>query len=494
MPSPERVIIEQLFSISNKEGVKVPFILNPAQADFDENLSGRDIIPKARQIGFSMYILARSLARCLGIENRRVVIISHTTEATQRLLSRIHFMLDNFRGPDAVLKYSNRNEITFPKNGSGMYIGTAGSKDLGVGDTITDLHCSEIPRWKNAGGLLADLLQAVPLSGNIIHEATGKGVGNWYHSTCMRCVGGSGPYKLHFYNWLWDTESSFHLSEEQKDRLLNTLDSSMEEDILFDQGVTLGQLAWRRWRLSELDYDLMSFKEQYPYTLDECFQSRTHSYFHRVSFEETSEWIQDEQETYMHRLSEHPIRGIEYTMGIDSSGGVGRDSAVIEVIRNDNFEQVAEWRHNKTEPDILALKARDIGTRFNMAFANIEKNNHGILTLSKMLDIYPPERIHRNIKVSGSQREEFGRLADFGITTTSISKAFMISNLRSVFAEGAIFHSTVLKSEIDTFREENGKLQAEESCHDDTVMAMALATYGTAYGIGVSSTPIIAWA
>ena len=494
MASPEKIIIEEFFSIPNKEGVTVPFILNAAQAQFDNDLTGRDILPKARQLGFSAYMLGRLLARCLGMENRRAVIISHNTKATQRLLARVHFMIEHFRGPAAELKYANRNEITFPKNGSGMYIGTAGSDDLGVGDTITDLHCSEIPRWKNAGGLLADLLQAVPKSGNVTFEATGKGVGDWYHHTCMRCKNGDGPYKLHFFNWLWDPDYAFELTGEQKEILLNSLDPITEEDILFDAGVSLEQLAWRRWKLSTLDYDLIAFKEQYPYTLDECFQSRAHSYFHKVTYEPTDDWIRDEQETYMYRLKDHPIRGVPYVMGIDSSGGVGLDSAVIEVVREDTFEQVAEWRHNKTEPDVLALKARDIGKRFNTAFANVEKNNHGILTLKILLEHYPMNRIHRNIKVADSQREEYGKLADFGITTSVLSKAFMISNLRSIWAGGIPIHSSILKDEIDTFRENNGKLEAEENCHDDTVMGMALATYGTVYGIGNSSRPEITWA
>ena len=494
MPSVERSVIEGLFQIPNKEGEKVDFLLNAAQADFDEHLTGRDIVPKARQLGVSIYSVARLLVKCLGMENRRAVIISHTTDATQRLLAKVHFMLDNFKGPEPVLKYSNRNEITFPKTGSAMYIGTAGAQDLGVGDTITDLHCSEIPRWKNAGGLLSDLLQAVPKRGNITHEATGKGVGDWYHKTCMRCKDGTGPYKLHFYSWLWEPDYVITLTGEQKESILNSLDERFEEATLFDLGVTLEQLAWRRWKLSELDYDLASFKEQYPRILEECFQSRAHSYFHRLNYQPTKDWIRDEEETYLYLLRGHPMAGVEYIMGIDSSGGVGQDNAIIEIVRADTFEQVGEWAHDKTEPDILAVKAAAIGKRFNMARANVEKNNHGILTLKILLDLYPMDRIHRNIKVSGSQREEFGTLADFGITTSAVSKAFMISNLRSTWAKSIPFHSPELKAEADTFREENGKLQAEQGCHDDRIIGMALATYGTQYGIGHGEAPTITWA
>jgi hypothetical protein len=39
-----------------------------------------------------------------------------------------------------------------------FYIGTAGARKFGRGDTITDLHCSEVAFWENAKELTAGLL------------------------------------------------------------------------------------------------------------------------------------------------------------------------------------------------------------------------------------------------------------------------------------------------------------------------------------------------
>ena len=51
-------VIETSFPIVNKLSMEVPFILKPAQLKFMESMTGRDIILKARQEGFSSLILA----------------------------------------------------------------------------------------------------------------------------------------------------------------------------------------------------------------------------------------------------------------------------------------------------------------------------------------------------------------------------------------------------------------------------------------------------
>lgn len=493
----ERAIIEGLLSIPNKQGIDVPFILNKAQKALDGELGTRAIIPKARQLGMSTYFLSLSLVRCLSQRNRCAVVVAHQTKATQRLLNRVHYMLNHLRGPKAVLKYSNRNEISFPKTDSVFYIGTAGSQEFGVGDTITDLHCSEIARWPNPEQLMSDLLQSVPDTGNVYIESTGKGVGNFYHRICMRAAQGMGDYKLFFFNWLWDPAYRIELSEGEKEAFFSALDDSLEEPALLQAGISLEQLAWRRKKLAgpDFDYDLVAFKEQYPFTLDECFQSRAHSYFNRFNFVPTEDWACSAYDSALHVLKPHPIPGVRYVLGVDPSGGVGANNAAIEIVKAEDGEQVGEWASNVVEPDLLARKVAALGKEFNGAFVNVEKNNHGILVLSRLLDIYPQDKVCRSTGgASKPQRLQMGLLADYGITTNAATKSFMIGNMRHLLAEGAPFHSSFLKDELNTFREHpDGKLAAEGSCMDDRVMAYAIATYGMNYGAS-SCEPLIMWA
>ena len=126
----ERLLIETLLRISDKEGRDVDFVLNQDQAAFDEAMTGRDIIAKYRQGGFSTYPLGRALVRCLGYRNRRHVIIAHNTDTTRKLLDRIHYMIKWLKTPEPDLKYSTQNYIVFNKTDSSIFIGTAGSGDF----------------------------------------------------------------------------------------------------------------------------------------------------------------------------------------------------------------------------------------------------------------------------------------------------------------------------------------------------------------------------
>jgi len=472
--TPEKLIIESLFRIPDKEGNDVDFKLNREQAILDESLSGRDIVPKARQMGISTYVIGRHLAKCLYQRNRRCVIISHESDATQRLLQRAHYMIKHIKGPQPVPKYSNRNEIIFEKTDSMFYIGTAGAKNFGHGDTITDLHCSEVARWPDPKSLLKGLFQAVPPSGNIIIESTGNGVGNWYHRACVRAAQGQG-YKLHFFNWLHRPEYRVPMTPEQATEFMSRLDESLEEPEYAQKGLTAEQLAWRRLKLAELDYDLQAFKEQYPISLDECFQSSGASYFNRVCYIPTPLWKRRDQHLYI--LGDHPKREHKYVIGADPGAGVGRDNSVLQVIDLEAREQVAEWASNRVEPDFFALKAAELGRMFNNAYINVERNNHGILVVKILMDNYDRNLLHKGKNLSAPSKE-FMRISDFGTYTSEVTKHMMLGTLRTELANGFTIHSELLRSELNTFVEkENGRLEAEEGCLDDRVMALAQATF-----------------
>ena len=91
--SNEAQVIEKLFQIQTKEGIRVPYKLNPAQRFFDEHDDGfnrtRILIAKARQKGFSSIVLAKFAVRCLGKEGTHAVCMSHEAGATQRLLDKV---------------------------------------------------------------------------------------------------------------------------------------------------------------------------------------------------------------------------------------------------------------------------------------------------------------------------------------------------------------------------------------------------------------------
>lgn len=475
MTTKEGQIIEAMFRIPTKDGVDVDFHLNEAQVKLDKSLTGRDLVPKARQEGVSSYVLARFLAACLMYRNTRAVVISHDMESTQRLLSRVQYYIKNIRGPAPVVSNMSKNEITFPKMGSMFYLGTAGSRKFGRGDTITHLHCSEYAYWPDAIGLMKGLLQAVPYSGEIILESTGNGF-NDYYRRCIKAFEGRSVWALHFLPWHEFKEYRLELDDLERAYVRRTLNEELEEPKLLAAGLTPEQLAWRRMKLDELDDDLMSFKQEYPMTLDECFQASGQSIFHRVQFEYTDDWALVDRGFWA--LKHHPMPGLHYVNGVDVGGGVGKDSSVCEVFCLETGEQVAEYTNNKIDPEYFGQKVIEVSKAYGNAYTVIENNNHGLLTVAVARKLYDSSLIHHDSQVKSNTEEK--RLLRIGYRTTSRNKPLMIGRLRTLLANDWTIHSSLLRTQLSTFVEhEDGKLSAQDGCNDDTVMAAACAAVGS---------------
>ena len=474
--TPEAMIIESMFQVVNKDSEDVPFVLNSAQRKIDEGLTGRDIIPKARQEGVSTYFLARYTAACLSKRNVKATIISHESDSTQRLLSRCHYFLDNLRGPAPVVGRSGINIITFPKTDSMIYIGTAGSKKFGRGDTITHLHCSEYAFWPKPRELLAGLFQAVPAGGEIAIESTGKGKGNDYHRRTMRAYNGQSIWRCHFLDWQSFSDYTIPVTKDVEDRIMAGLVEEWEEPELVRRGLTAGQILWRRIKLEELDYDLHEFKAEYPMTIDECFQASGHSLFQQVKYEPTDRWKMHNPGLYV--LDEHPNQNYRYVVGVDPSGGTGGDNGAIEVLCLDTSEQVAEYASNKIYPDVLGDKAVDLAETFNNAYIVVESNNHGPVTLRAIKDRNYPGHLIYSMRNAGAEFEDM-HLMQQGFRTTKRTKPIAIGSLRTELARNITIHSPALSDELTTFIEHpDGSLGADDGCMDDRVIGMAMAVMG----------------
>jgi hypothetical protein len=470
--SPFRTVIESIFQIVDKDGVTRPFKLNSVQQKLDEEWARRIIVPKARQGGVSSYIIARYTAKCLGLDNRRCVIVSHEADATARLLDKVHFTLDHLLlDQKPVLGRSSRNEIYFEKTNSTIWIGTAGSRNFGHGDTITDLHLSEPARYPDTEAIISGLFPAAE-RGEIVAESTGNGVGNWYHRQCVRAREGHG-FKLLFFPWTDMAE--YRIDGVDEAAFIRSLDADIKEPDLFAAGVSVPQLAWRRERLNiDFERDLRAFEEAYPFTFDECFQSKGYGFFQRVRYVPTSDWVRDD--AFLHRLGDHPKPGMGYVVGVDPAGGNGGNNSVAEVFCLQTSEQVAEWASNRLEPPEFADRVAELALRFNNAYVNVERNNHGLTFIARFVQIYPTWLIHKNTHIEQTSQVVMSRLANYGTMTGPANRGIMLGTTRRMLASDFVIHSDLLNSELHTVVEkEDGKIEADDGCLDDRVFATIMA-------------------
>lgn len=191
----------QKFDIIDKAGQRVPFVSNDFQARFIEQMTGRDVILKARQCGFSSLILALFTIDFLLKENSRSVCISHDAASAQRLFDRVKFYIQSAqdKGLAVDFKYNSRSEMVNKQKNSTFYIGQAGSKSFGRGDTLNNLHLSEFAFYPEPEALLASTLQAVVPGGRVIIESTANGM-NFYKNFSDKAKAGQNNFKFHFFN------------------------------------------------------------------------------------------------------------------------------------------------------------------------------------------------------------------------------------------------------------------------------------------------------
>ena len=473
--------IEKFLKVSDKSGRTVSFVPNASQKKVLDRLTGRDIVPKARQQGISTLFLGCFFLDCLAYENLRCVVIAHDADSTERLFQRVRFFLDNFIGDEIETISSTKREIRFVATNATFYVETAGNTKSGRSGTINRLLCSEVAYWPDPKAMTAGLLQSVPAENSlVVFESTGNGAQTWYHRRCITAANPTSQYALHFLNWKDFPEYELQLDESETEDVYATLDPAMEEpEVLAEHGLSAGQLAWRRQKIDEMDGDLGLFRQEYPLTLDECFRSRGQSFFHRIVYEDIGEyWKQNEESWNLFRDVRHPIPSYHYVLGADVSGGVGGDYSVIEVLCLEENRQVAEYTNNLISPDDFAEALVWIGKMFNNAWINVETNNHGGVTITELLPKYPRNLIFASNTLSSA-------VYGVGTQTTRSTKLNIMGLLRKNLAEGLTIVSEYLYGELNSFIEQpvsdmSSRLQASTGTHDDSVMALGMANVARA--------------
>lgn len=463
-------VIEAMFQIANEHAVTVDFVLNPPQRRYSSNAIERDIILKARREGFSSYTLAEFTVACLSQPNTQAVVMSHEDKATMRHLARVQFYLKHLKGAKADLHNQSRNLLTFPKTDSSFYIGTAGAKTFGRGDTITHLHLSEAAFYENPRAVVGGALQAASHAKRIVLESTANGY-NWFKKLCDKSAKGRGRFRLHFFPWFEDDRNVIECPE---GFVLHEVDKDLQDQYKLSDD----QMYWyvtKREEFMEDDDDLDGlrlFKQEYPCTPEEAFQSSGAQYIGYFKYEESPYQTEGRMKIY-----KPPVKGEKYVIGGDFSGGIGQDYFVASIWRiAPKLEQVAVYRDHWTTPPSAAHVLERWGRKYNLAFLVPELNNHGYLALEVLKQIYPVNMIYQRTMPDSRALNKKRKV--LGFTTSWKSRFHLMDTLKLYLRRGALVRDEQTFHELNALEEHGGRLQAPEGEFDDCAIAAALATMG----------------
>lgn len=253
-----RKFIEARLKIINKEGKEIPFLLNSIQEKYlSTDSTGRDLILKARQQGFSSVILAKFTTDFLLKPNSQSVVVADNSDNAIALLERVKYFLKSYEEITKVqipLKYNSRYELHNEYLNSKYIIGTSENTEFGRSRTITNLHLSEAAFYQHFNKLLAGAGSAVVPEGSFVIETTANGF-NEFKDFWDESVLGQTGFKPLFYK-----ASDFYppeFLEKEKMRLKGTYLQEYPETAI-DAFISSGQSF----------FSLEALKEHYDKTID----------------------------------------------------------------------------------------------------------------------------------------------------------------------------------------------------------------------------------
>jgi hypothetical protein len=470
-------VIETSFPIVNKQAEEIPFILNKAQNKFLENMTGRDIILKARQEGFSSLILALFTYDFLFKPNSTSVSLSYEAGAAEKLLDKVKLYIKNLGVP---MKYNSRAEMYNEAIGSTFYIGTAAALRTGRGQTITNLHASEAAFYKDGYTLMTGLLQAVPSTGRVILESTANGMGDYFHKEWVRGVNGDGAFSPHFFPWTFHDEYQIPVDTNFKPTTEETQD-------MIDYGLSKEQIHWKREKIKQFK-TIDEFNQEYPITPEVAFISSGNPVFdikvlnrmskvatepkHRGNLigTKTRLTLEANPKGYL-SVWELPSPMDSYVIGADVAEV--NDYSVAQVISKKKMEVVARFR-GKLPVDAFAKELERLAYFYNTALLGVERNNQGLAVLVVLNKIYYPNLFYKEDTNDVGESS----VSKLGWTTDVRTRPIMITDMGMYIRNNdIIIHDQTTLSELMTFvrTDEKPMGEAQSGCHDDCVMSLGIA-------------------
>jgi hypothetical protein len=499
-------------------GGLAPFVYNPIQMDHLASLRKlyrrrpeidlfrgiRDLILKPRRLGFSTYIGSLYFLDGLLNPGTNTVVMAHTEDVVSELFDIYRIFYETL--PDDVRQRcptrrmsSSEMEINFyDDNGSldlvarppsAFNVGTAGGKDK-RGVTPHNLHLSEAAFYEQWAMVNRSVVQAVGDAGNVFLESTARGF-NHYKDLVDAALEGKSMYRLVFYPWFAFPEYRQEIDAGQAEAMTRTLDK--EERVLIERGVTLPQLAWRRWKLSGMD--LVDFHQEFPSSVLEAFISTGRPAFNmeivvsnwEKARKSADRWDHPDEFTTIffppeqgavYVLSADPAEGIDRGEGDSRNevGGLDYSSASVRDAATLRCMAVLHGRMGEAE---FAGRIAHLGSDYNEALIVVERNNHGGTVLYCLEQAqYPNLYRHQEYDASGAV---FHKL---GFPTNVQTRPLVVDCLREVVKREAMPDPDPNFWKECSFFVSNplGRFEAQSGRHDDRVMERAIGVYTCTLG------------
>lgn len=435
--------LNNLYSVINERGELVKFKLRPAQERLLKNLHYRNILLKARQLGFTTFICLFLLDYALFNKNKMVGILAHTQTDATVIFRKVKIAWDNF--PKELKDFlqltavgDSKSEYEFT-NGSVMRIATSLRSGTYQAILITEYGkiCARFP--EKAEEIKTGTLPAVPTGGVVFIESTAEGEGGEYYDMVqdarelarLKIPLTSKDFRFFFFPWYQNPANQIHAENVPIDSATNAYLDKLEQTVLKRP---LPQ-SYRNWYYLEQKVQKDKMKQEHPSTSDEAFLSSGNKLFAPEVIEaQKDKFVCEPVEIrgdfiYFRKF----VKGHYYGLGADVSQGVLKDSSTIAVIDFTTNELVATYKSSSVDPVTFAYDIKKMALDYGGCIAAPEANAVGLTTCVTLNNIYP----HIYLQVREGLLEDHPT-QKLGWLSTKATKPKMMYELSEAMSEGEL--------------------------------------------------------
>lgn len=267
----------------NESGLMMPFRPNVFQQQLLFHLHYRNIILKARQLGFTTLVCIVWLDHALFNANSYCAIVAQTEDIAKNLFQdKVKFAYDNlpaFLKKSCWLKYNNTSDLHFGHNNAKIRVAVSARSG-----TVHRLHisefgkiCKEFP--KRAHEIVTGSMPAVPQKGITIIESTAEGRDGYFYSMTKKAQSLKEMGKklnnidYHFFFFAWHECDDYELDP---DDVLMTDRDHAYFDMVEGKVNHAINIRKRAWYVATRDSLFKEYPEkmwqEYPSYPDEAFQ------------------------------------------------------------------------------------------------------------------------------------------------------------------------------------------------------------------------------
>lgn len=274
--------LNNLYWTVNEDGLKVRFRLRPAQQRLLREMHWRNIILKARQLGFTTFIDIFGCDLAIWNDNIRGAIIAHTREDASLIFrDKVKIAYDALPSALKRLRPALKNDAgeLLMANNSSIRV-TTGVRS----QTMQFLHISELAKIAarypgKAREIVAGAIPAIHQSGFLFVESTAEGTEGHFHDMCQQAQElqlAKTPltrFDLKFFFYPWYEHRQYRLPVKGlAGRVMPERLRVYFEALEAEHGLRLdpGQKAWYVATERQLGDDM---KKEHPATVEEAFEA-----------------------------------------------------------------------------------------------------------------------------------------------------------------------------------------------------------------------------